>query len=512
MTENKSRANGDAAALEKIKSGAPTLLWRRRIADTETPVSAALKTMEPRRGDFILESVEGGETRGRYSLVGLAPDLVFRANERDAEINRDWAADPSKFVPSDVSALDALRALADQCRIDVPDILPPALACLVGYFGYETVGLVEILPRAKPSQLALPDMFFVRPTVILVFDSLKDEMFLVAPIWPDNAQNAQLQIDRANERLDLTERQLAGACPAPETTEKVHSISLSDMTLSPVLKQGRYAEMVRAAKAYIEAGDIFQVVLAQRFTAPFALPPIDLYRSLRRINPSPFLYFLDLPDFALIGSSPEILVRARGGEVTIRPIAGTRPRGANAQEDAVNRASLLSDPKERAEHLMLLDLGRNDVGRVASADSIKVTDSYMVEFYSHVMHIVSNVIGKLSHGKDAIDALFAGFPAGTVSGAPKVRACEIIAELENETRGAYAGGVGYFSPNGDMDSCIVLRTAVIKDGIMHVQAGAGIVSDSVPEYEQAECEAKAGALIAAAREAVRVANEPRFGQ
>jgi anthranilate synthase component 1 len=242
------------------------------------------------------------------------------------------------------------------------------------------------------------------------------------------------------------------------------------------------------------------------------LPPIDLYRALRRINPSPFLYHLDLPGFALTGSSPEILVRVRDGEVTIRPIAGTRPRGKTAIEDAENRDSLLADPKERAEHLMLLDLGRNDVGRVASAGTVKVTDSYMVELYSHVMHIVSNVVGRIDPKKDALDALFAGFPAGTVSGAPKVRACEIIAELEPETRGPYAGGVGYFSPDGNMDSCIVLRTALVKDGLMHVQAGAGIVADSEPAYEQRECEAKSGALIAAATEAVKVAREGRFGQ
>ncbi|MBP6581567.1 MAG: chorismate-binding protein, partial [Sphingorhabdus sp.] len=282
--------------------------------------------------------------------------------------------------------------------------------------------------------------------------------------------------------------------------------------LNPVLPPDSYRQMVLRAKDYIAAGDIFQVVLAQRFTTPFSLPPVDLYRALRRINPSPFLYFLDLSDFAIVGSSPEILVRARGGEVTIRPIAGTRPRGKTALEDAENRDSLLADPKERAEHLMLLDLGRNDVGRVTEGGSVTVTDSYMVEFYSHVMHIVSNVVGKLAHGKDALDALFAGFPAGTVSGAPKVRACEIIAELEPETRGAYAGGVGYFSPDGNMDSCIVLRTGIVKDGMLHVQAGAGIVADSDPEYEQRECEAKAGALMAAAREAVRVAGESGFGQ
>jgi anthranilate synthase component 1 len=283
------------------------------------------------------------------------------------------------------------------------------------------------------------------------------------------------------------------------------------------MREGEYREMVLKAKEYITAGDIFQVVLAQRFTCPFPLPPFALYRALRRVNPSPFLYFLDLPGFAVVGSSPEILVRVRDGpngekEVTIRPIAGTRPRGGTREEDEAAEKSLLADPKECAEHLMLLDLGRNDVGRVAVADSVEVTASFTIERYSHVMHIVSNVVGKLDPAKDALDALFAGFPAGTVSGAPKVRACQIIAELEPETRGPYAGGVGYFAPDGSVDSCIVLRTAVVKDGTMHVQAGAGIVADSDPAYEQRECEAKAGALIAAAREAARVAGEPGFGQ
>ena len=486
----------------------PELIWRKRIADTETPVSAALKLFVPERGDFILESVEGGETRGRHSLIGIAPDLVFRAAGDKAEINRHWMTDRDAFAPSPLPSLDALRALAADCRMDVPGELPPALACLVGYFGYETIGLVEKLPRAPQSALELPDMLFVRPTVILVFDRLKDEMFLVSPVWTGLHDGQAVAL--ANERLDETER-LLNLGQVPSTG----AASLSEereLKLTPVLPEGRYAQMVASAKDYIEAGDIFQVVLAQRFTAPFNLPPVHLYRALRRINPSPFLYFIDLPGFALIGSSPEILVRARGGEVTIRPIAGTRPRGKSSIEDAENRASLLADPKERAEHLMLLDLGRNDVGRVTKGGTVTVTDSYMVEFYSHVMHIVSNVVGELADDKDAIDALFAGFPAGTVSGAPKVRACEIIAELEPETRGAYAGGVGYFSPNGDMDSCIVLRTAVVKDGMMHVQAGAGIVADSNPEHEQRECEAKAGALIAAAREAVRVAGEAGFGQ
>ncbi|MBL0926011.1 MAG: anthranilate synthase component I [Sphingomonadaceae bacterium] len=485
----------------------PRLIWRKRIADTETPVSAALKLFVPGRGDFILESVEGGETRGRHSLIGIAPDLMFRAVGDKAEVNRQWLADRQAFQAEPLPALEALRALAVSCRMDVPDELPPALACLVGYFGYETIGMVEKLPRAPKSSLELPDMLFVRPTVILVFDRLKDEMFLVSPIWSE--ADPERGIDLANERLDEAERLLDKS--VDKAVANWHA-SADAIQLSPVVSSDRYREMVLKAKDYIAAGDIFQVVLAQRFTAPFALPPIDLYRALRRINPSPFLYLLDLPDFAIVGSSPEILVRARGGEVTIRPIAGTRPRGKNAIEDAENRASLLADPKERAEHLMLLDLGRNDVGRVTKGGSVTVTDSYMVEFYSHVMHIVSNVVGELAPDKDAIDALFAGFPAGTVSGAPKVRACEIIAELEPETRGAYAGGVGYFSPNGDMDSCIVLRTGIVKDGLLHVQAGAGIVADSDPDYEQRECEAKAGALIAAAREAINVAGEAGYGQ
>jgi anthranilate synthase component 1 len=495
----------DEKAIAALASGKPALIWRTAIADTETPVSAALKLIEPGRGDFLLESVEGGAVRGRYSLIGLAPDLVFRAFGPAAEINDHWLTDRDAFAPVIESTLPALRSLVASCRIDVPEGLPGVLACLVGYFGYETVGLVEDLPRPPANPLDLPDMMFVRPTLILVFDRLADRLFLVAPVWP-TGDPAKL-VTAALDRIEAASARLAQPLP------HVAQTSLTDLPdPSPVLAPGRYGEMVAAAKSYIAAGDIFQVVLAQRFTLPFALPAFDLYRALRRINPSPFLYHLDLPGFALTGSSPEILVRARDGEVTIRPIAGTRPRGKTAIEDTENRASLLADPKERAEHLMLLDLGRNDVGRVATSGSVTVTDSYTVEYYSHVMHIVSNVVGQLAPGKDALDALFAGFPAGTVSGAPKVRACQVIAELEPETRGAYAGGVGYFSPDGSMDSCIVLRTAVVKDGVMHVQAGAGIVADSDPASEQRECEAKAGALIAAAREAVTRSNEAGFGQ
>ncbi len=490
-----------------LAAGRPALIWRRRVADTETPVGVALRLIEPGRGDFLLESVEGGAIRGRYSLIGLAPDLVFRARGQQAEVNTAWATDREAWRPCGRPTLEALRDLVAQCRADVPAELPRALACLVGYFGYETVGLVERLDQPEADPLGLPDMMFVRPTVLLVFDRLADALFLVAPAWPDPARDPAAIIAAAEERLDAIAARLTSApLPAPVRSQA------AEPAYTPAMAPARYAAMVDAAKEYIAAGDVFQVVLAQRFTAPFTLPPFELYRSLRRINPSPFLYHLDLPGFALIGSSPEILVRVRDGEITVRPIAGTRPRGATASEDEANRASLLADPKERAEHLMLLDLGRNDAGRAAAPGSVKVTDSYTVELYSHVMHIVSNVTARLSPDHDALDAMFAGFPAGTVSGAPKVRACQIIAELEPERRGAYAGGVGYFSPDGSLDSCIVLRTAVVKDGRIHVQAGAGIVADSTPAYEQRECEAKAGAILAAAREAVARAGASDFGQ
>jgi anthranilate synthase component 1 len=501
------RESDRSAALAQLAKGEPALVWRRLVADTETPVGAALKLFEDGRGDFLLESVEGGETRGRYSLIGLDPDLVFRASGPSCEINRNWQADREAFSALPGDSLAELRALVESCRCDVPAELPRALACLVGYFGYETIGLVEKLPRAPQSPLELPDMLFVRPSLILIFDRLGDELFCVAPVWPGSASPVQ-SVLQAAERIDEALRRLAAPAPAAPAPA-----DLPEPVQTAVMAPEDYKAMALRAKDYIEAGDIFQVVLAQRFTCDFPLPPLALYRSLRRINPSPFLYFLDLPGFALIGSSPEILVRVRDGEVTIRPIAGTRPRGKSPAEDKANEVALLADPKERAEHLMLLDLGRNDVGRVAEAGTVEVTDSYTIERYSHVMHIVSNVVGRLDIAHhDAIDAVLAGFPAGTVSGAPKVRACEVIAELEPETRGPYAGGVGYFAPDGSVDSCIVLRTGLLKDGVLHVQAGAGIVADSDPDYEQRECEAKSGALFAAAREAVRVAGEPGFGQ
>jgi anthranilate synthase component 1 len=384
--------------------------------------------------------------------------------------------------------------------------LPPMAAGVFGYMGYDTVRLIERLPNVPPDRLGIPDAVLIRPTLIVVFDAVKDEMTLVTPVRPAAGVSAEQAYTAAQDRLARAIRRLEGRLP--ETASAVTDIAPPTEPRSNT-SPADYLAMVAKAKDYIRAGDIFQVVLSQRFATPFTLPAFSLYRALRRTNPSPFLFHLDFGGYALVGSSPEILVRVRNGEVTIRPIAGTARRGATQAEDQALADALLADPKERAEHLMLLDLGRNDVGRVAEIGSVEVTDRFIVERYSHVMHIVSNVIGRLRSDRDAIDALMAGFPAGTVSGAPKVRAMEIIDELEAEKRGPYAGCVGYFSADGNMDTCIVLRTALVKDGTMYVQAGAGVVYDSIPENEQQECINKAKALVRAAEEAIRFATRTR---
>jgi anthranilate synthase component I len=484
-----------------------TVVHRTRVADIETPVAAMLKIGLDLPGSFLLESVEGGVQLGRYSFIGLEPDLIWRANGAACEINTQPSIAPDVFVTCQGATLSELRRLVAQSRLDLPPEAPQAVPTFIGHMGYETIGLVEKLPAPKTDPIGTPDMLFVRPSVILVFDRLKDELHLLAPMYGQMGESENVAREKANERLDRVELALDSRLPT-----LARSVDLTQATRTPNMTEDIYHAMVTRAKDYIAAGDIFQVVLAQRFTCDFTLPPFELYRALRRVNPSPFLYFLNWPGFAVIGSSPEILVRARDGRVTIRPIAGTRPRGATHEADVVNSESLLADPKERAEHLMLLDLGRNDVGRVAVPGSVRVTDSFFIERYSHVMHIVSNVEGDIQPGQDSIDALLSGFPAGTVSGAPKIRAMEIIHELEQEKRGIYGGGVGYFGADGGMDSCIVLRTGIVKDGKLHVTAGAGIVADSNPDSEQKECETKSGALFAAAREAYRVSADVARGQ
>jgi anthranilate synthase component 1 len=482
------------------ESGRGTLVWRHEPADLLTPVAAFLKLAHGKPFSFLLESVEGGATRGRYSIIGMAPDLIWRCERGVVLMNRDAQTDPDNFLPTGDPPLDSLRDLIAETRLDVPENLPPMTGGLSGYLGYDMVRLMEKLPDNNPEVLGIPEAILVRPSLFAIFDGVTDELTLAAPVYPRAGISASTAYAAAELRLK------AAAAALDKPVPKLLSPAvLPDPTPVSNMTKDKFLRMVERAKEYILSGDAFQIVPSQRFEAPFTLPPFALYRSLRRINPAPFLFYLDFGNFQAVGSSPEILVRLRDGTVTIRPLAGTRKRGETKAEDAALEAELLADPKERAEHLMLLDLGRNDVGRVARIGTVKVAESFAIERFSHVMHISSTVEGKIRHGLDALDALTAGFPAGTLSGAPKVRAMQIIDELEPSRRGLYAGCIGYFAANGTMDTCIGLRTALVKDGTMYVQAGVGVVADSDPESEYAESVQKARALFRAAEDAVRFA-------
>ncbi len=490
--------------------GAAQLVTTRLVGDLETPVSAFLKLSAGRQGNvFLLESVEGNAARGRYSLIGLDPDIIWRARGAQAEINRDALRDRDAFVPCAASSLVSLRELIAESTIAPMPGQPPMAAGVFGYLGYEMVRQMERLAEPKHDSIGVPDALMIRPTLMVVFDTVRDEIHLFAPVRPHAGTSAAAAYAGAVERLEAAVATLEGPLAHQSGGDDPLMSAARPVSNTP---EPRFLDMVAAAKEHIAAGDIFQVVLSQRFSAPFTLPAFALYRALRRINPSPYLCYLDFGGFQIVCSSPEILVRARDSVITIRPIAGTRPRGATPQADATLERELLADEKERAEHLMLLDLGRNDVGRVAEIGSVQVTDQFFVERYSHVMHIVSNVEGRLGPSHDVIDALAAGFPAGTVSGAPKVRAMQIIDELETDRRGIYGGCIGYFGASGEMDTCIVMRTALVKNGVMHVQAGAGIVHDSNAASEQMECVNKAMAQFRAAEEAVRFATAPKRGQ
>lgn len=481
--------------------GRGTLIWSVGVADLETPVAAFLKLAAGQPNSFLLESVEGGSARGRYSIIGMAPDLVWRCRGGRAEVNRHARSAPHAFVPDERPPLDSLRALVAETQLDVPEHLPPMSGGLVGYLGYDMVRQMERLPDKNADALGVPEAILIRPSLFAIFDNIRDELTLVAPIYPQPGLSAAQAWDGAKAALASAEAALSRPLPhaAPPVTLPPQPEPASNMT------RAEFMRVVDRMKEYIAAGDVFQVVPSQRFSVPFALSPFSLYRALRRINPAPFLVYLDFGGFAVVSSSPEVLVRLRDGTVTIRPLAGTRPRGATKEEDDRLEADLVADPKERAEHLMLLDLGRNDVGRVAELGSVRVTESFTVERFSHVMHLSSNVEGRLRPGLDALDALVAGFPAGTLTGAPKIRAMEIIDELETTRRGIYAGCIGYFAANGTMDTCIGLRTAVVKDGTMYVQAGGGVVADSTAEGEYEETRQKSRALFRAAEEAVRFA-------
>ena len=484
-------------------AGQGSLVATSDVADLQTPVAAFLKLAHGQPYSFLLESVEGGAARGRYSIIGMAPDLVWRCRAGRAELNRSALAAPHAFVTEDRPALDSLRATIAGSRMAVPPGVPPMCGGLFGYLGYDMVRLMERLPAKNADALGLPDAILTRPTLFAVFDTVKDELALATPVRPVAGVPAEQAWAEAQARI--ADAQSALGRPLPRAAPPVALPPPDPVSNMP---REQFEAMVVRMKEYIVAGDIFQAVPSQRFSAPFGLPPLALYRALRRISPAPFLFFLDMGGFCIVGSSPEILVRLRDNTVTIRPLAGTRPRGATPDEDAALEADLLADPKERAEHLMLLDLGRNDVGRVAALGSVRVTESFAIERFSHVMHISSNVQGRLGEGLDALDALVAGFPAGTLTGAPKIRAMEIIEELEPVRRGLYGGCIGYFAADGTMDTCIGLRTAVVKDGVMHVQAGGGVVADSTPEAEYEESRQKARALFRAAEEAVRFAAKP----
>ncbi|MCX8508402.1 MAG: anthranilate synthase component I [Rhodobacteraceae bacterium] len=479
-------------------AGKNQLVYTRLAADLDTPVSLMLKLADAAKMSFMLESVTGGEVRGRYSVVGLKPDVIWECHGTQSRINRQARFDDEAYEPLAGHPLESLRALIAESRIEMPEGLPAIAAGLFGYLGYDMIRLVEHLPNVKPDPIGAPDAMLMRPTVVAVLDGVKGEVTVCSPAWVASGLSARAAYAQAAERVMDAVRDLERAASG-ESRSLGDSAHLGEMK-SNFTPEG-YRAAVEKAKDYIRAGDIFQVVPSQRWTADFSLPPFALYRSLRRTNPSPFLTFFNFGPFQIVGASPEILVRLRSGEVTVRPIAGTRPRGATPEEDRANEADLLADQKELAEHLMLLDLGRNDVGRVAKVGTVRPTEKFIIERYSHVMHIVSNVVGEIADGQDALSALLAGLPAGTVSGAPKVRAMEIIDELEPEKRGIYGGGVGYFAANGEMDMCIALRTAVVKGGKLYIQAGGGVVYDSDPEAEFQETVNKSKALKKAAEDA-----------
>jgi anthranilate synthase component 1 len=494
MTIFFSSAASDAEAIATLQAGSPVLFWTKRVADCDSPVAMMLKLKAAERCSFLLESVMGGEQRGRYSILAFAPDLIWRCKREKAEIAYQGFED-ADFIPCAEPSLVSLKQLIRQSQMDLPTELPSMAAGLLGFMGYDMVKQMEALPDANPDPIGIPDACFMRPRVTLIHDAVAGEITITVTIWrvEEGKTAAEMLLQARKQGEDVLAR-LQAALPA----QTLQPLSSKPLEFSSNFTATTYHQAVEKAKEYIRAGEIFQVVPSQRFSTSFASTPFALYRALRHLNPSPFLFCLDFGGFTLVGSSPEILVRLRDGKVTIRPIAGTRPRGKTPAEDNQLAAELLADPKEISEHLMLLDLGRNDVGRVAKGGTVQVTEQMIIERYSHVMHIVSNVEGELAEGLDAVDALVAGFPAGTVSGAPKIRAMEIIDELEPHRRSFYAGCVGYFSANGTMDTCITLRTGLVKDGMLYVQAGGGVVVDSDPQAEYEESCNKAKAVMKAA--------------
>ena len=473
----------------------PQILSHQIVADTETPVSTLLKISKNEKYSFLLESVEGGDQRGRYSLLGCKPDIIWKVKNGKVSITTNC-----KYIKDNVSAdlnpIQSLRNILQLSKIQ-RDFNKTPYPVLVGYLGYPMIQYMEKIILSNPDTLNIPEAVMIRPKIVAVFDNIKDTIDVMTAIYPEKNIKAEIALKKAEELIKESVEKLNTQITKNDVSNK------KNIQIKSNYKKEDYLKIVEKAKKYIHSGDIFQVVPSQRFQCEYILSAKTLYRSLRRLNPSPFLVNLNFDNIGLVASSPEILVRVRDGKVTIRPIAGTRKRGKTTNEDRKLSNELLNDQKELAEHLMLLDLGRNDVGRVANVGSVSVTEKMIVEYYSHVMHIVSNVEGDLKKNMDSIDALISGFPAGTVSGAPKIRAIEIIEELENVNRSFYGGAMGYFDSNGQMDTCISLRTGLIKDNNLYVQAGGGVVYDSDPEKEFQETINKAQAIIAAALDSYR---------
>ena len=463
------------------------VLFRSRTCKEYYKVENLFKFLLAKKNSFIFESVEKGKIKGRYTIIGLNPDKSWDINKNIVTINNLGKITKVKTEP-----LVFINKLIKDFNIKIPKKLPSMSSMLVGYFSYDVIRYVEKIPDRCKNDLKIPDVRLSRPKNLVIYDNLKKKIHYIENVYADTKiKNYKNLYNSIISKFELFENYENIRLPEKFTFKKNKNLIKSNTS------KDKFKSLIMRAKKYIKKGDIFQVVLSQRFERKIEKKPIEIYNYLRKSNPSPFMFFFNYKDFNILGSSPEILVRLRKGEITIRPIAGTRPRGKNNKEDRKYELDLLKDKKELAEHLMLLDLGRNDVGKVAKINSVKVTEQFKVEKYSHVMHIVSNVIGKFSNRFSLFETLLSGFPAGTVSGAPKIRAMEIIDELEKNKRKLYAGGIGYFTPNNEFDTCIALRTALIKNNKFYVQAGAGVVADSKPEREYAETINKAKALMRA---------------
>ncbi len=478
-------------SLQKFKKGHQAkrsqILFKSKSCKDYKNVENLFKFLLAEKNSFIFESVEKGKIRGRYTIIGLNPDKIWDFQKNNVTIH--YENKKSKFK---VKPLVYINKLIESFKIDIPKQLPNMSSMLVGYFSYDVIRYIENIPDRLQDDLKIPDVKLSRPKNLIIYDNLQKKIFYIENVYNDiKIKNYENYYNEILKKFDLYENYEKITLPEKFTNKKNHFPIKSNTS------KKKFKSLVAKAKEYIKKGDIFQVVLSQRFERKIEKKPLEIYNFLRKSNPSPFMFYFNYKNFKILGSSPEILVRLRNGEVTVRPIAGTRPRGKNAKEDKKFQLDLLSDKKELAEHLMLLDLGRNDVGKVVKVNSVKVTEKFKVEKYSHVMHIVSNVVGKFNKNFSLFETLLSGFPAGTVSGAPKIRAMEIIDELEKNKRKLYAGGIGYFTPNGEFDTCIALRTALIKNDKFYVQAGAGIVADSNSDKEYMETINKAKALMKA---------------